>query len=289
MTRNLILLAAFAFAPAFATAQGEAITIKVKKAAVGDIGKETKLSTEIVSVNGTAMGQAIKDDQKKVIDVSFSEEVLEVAEGAKKPTKFTRLYQKAEVTVKGETKKISLEGKTVLIVRGEKSNAYTIDGKPVADDAEQFLTGEFSGKKDDDSHAMLLPSEPVKPGDTWKVDMAKVVKAFEENMGIDAEKSKGTGKLVKTYKKGDATFGQFEVSIDLAVTKFGAGMQAFPVKPGTVLTIRFSLDGCLDGSEDTGKAIMTMKGKVEASIPNAEITVDLDMKMDGAREQSKKK
>jgi hypothetical protein len=289
MTRCLILAAAFAFAPAFVHAQGEAITIKVKKAAVGDKGKETKLSTEIVSVNGSAMGQAIKEEQKKVTDAVFTEEVLEIAEGAKKPTKFTRTYEKAEVTVKGETKKISVEGKTVLVVRGENKNTFTIDGKPVADDAEQFLTEEFSGKKDDDSYSMLLPADAVKPGDTWKIDIAKVSKAFEENMVVDAEKSKGTGKLVKTYKKGDATFGQFEVSIDLAVSKFGSGMQAFPVKPGTVLTIKFNMDGCLDGTEESGKAAMSMKGKVVANIPDAELTVEIDMKMDGTREQVKAK
>ena len=288
MTRCLILAFAFALAPAALLAQGEAILIKVKKPAMGDKGKETKVSTEVVNVNGSAMGQAIKEEQKKVTDSAFTDEVLEIAEGAKKPTKFNRTYEKAEVTVKGETKKISVEGKTVLVVRGDKKNTYTIDGKPVAEDAEQFLTEEFSGKKDDDSFGMLLPTEPVKAGDTWKIDIAKVVKAFEDNIGVDAEKSKGTGKLVKTYKKGDATFGQFDVTIDLAVNKFGAGPQAFPVKPGTVLVIKFSMDGCLDGTEETGKATMTMKGKVEASIPNAELTVDLDMKMDGTREQVKK-
>jgi predicted RNA-binding protein with TRAM domain len=287
MDRSLALALVVAFCPA-AFAQGDAVTIKIKKLAVGDKAKETKLATEVVNVNGTAMGQVIKEEQKKTTDAVFSDEVLEIAEGAKKPTKFNRTYQKAEVTTKGMTNKISVEGKTVLVVRGEKSNTYTIDGKPVPQDAEQFLNEEFSGKKEDDSFEMLLPKDPVKAGDTWKIDIAKVTKSFEDNMEIDASKSKGTGKLIKTYKKGDAVFGLFEVSIELAVTKFGTGAQAFPVKPGTSLTINFTMDGCLDGSEETGKATMTMKGKVDAAIPNVELTVDLDMKMDGTREQLKK-
>jgi len=288
MARYFILAAAFAFAPLAAHAQGEAITIKIKKLMVGEKAKETKLATEIVNVNGMAMGQVIKEEQKKVVDAVFTDEVLEVAEGAKKPTKFTRSYEKAQVTIKGETKKISVEGKTVLIVRGDAKNTYTIDGKPVEMDAEQFLNSEFTGKKDDDSFQMILPTEAIKPGDTWKIDMAQVAKSFGDNMTVDVEKSKGIGKLVKAYKKGAATYGQFEVNIDLAVTKFGAGAQAFPVKPGTTIAIQFTMDGCLDGTDETGKSTMTMKGKVDAAIPMVEITVDLDMKMEGTREQLRK-
>jgi len=287
MYRTLVAAVALACCPA-AFAQGEAVTIKIKKLAVGDKAKETKLSTEIVNVNGKAMGQVIKEEQKKTTDAVFTDEVLEVAEGAKKPTKFNRTYEKAEVTTKGATSKIPVEGKTVLVVRGEKSNTYTIDGKPVSPEAEQFLNEEFSGKKEDDSFDMLLPKEAVKPGDTWKIDIAKVAKSFEENMAVDVEKSKGTGKLVKTYKKGNAVFGQFDVTIDLSLTRFGGGSQAFPVKPGATLVINFTMDGCLDGTQETGKATMTMKGKIDADIPNAEITIDLDMKMDGTREQLKK-
>jgi hypothetical protein len=287
MLRTLAFVSVLAVCPA-AFSQGEAVTIKIRKLAVGDQAKETKFSTEMININGNAMGQVIKEEQKKTTDAVFTEEVIEIAPGARKPTKFKRTYEKAEVTLKGMTSRIPLEGKTVLIVRGEKSNTYTIDGKPVSSEAEQFLNEEFSGKKDDDAFEMLLPKEAVKPGDTWKVDLAKVAKSMEENMTIDIEKSKGTGKLVKTYKKGDATFGQFDVTIDLAVTRFGSGAQAFPVKPGATIAINFSMDGCLDGSEETGKATMSMKGKVEAAIPMAELAVELDMKMNGTREQTKK-
>ena len=287
--RSIILAAAFIIAPAFVYGQGEAITIKLKKSTVGDIAKETKLSTEILNVNGNAMGEAIKDETKKVTATAFTDEVLEVAEGSTKPTKFKRSYEKAEVTLKGETKKISVEGKTVLVEKKDKKFTFTIDGKPVAEDAEQFLTEEFSGKKDDDSFAFLLPKDAVKAGETWKIDLAKVAKEFEDNMTVDAEKSTGTGKLIKTYKKAGATYGEFEVTIDLSIAKFGAGAQAFPVKPGAMMSIKFKMDGCLDGTEEAGQATMTMKGKVDANIPNAEIAVEIDMKMEGTREPVKKK
>ncbi len=289
MKKYLAFAIAFAL-PCSAFAQGDGLVIKIRKPAVGDVTKETKNSTEVMVMKGNAMGQPINQDQKKVQLAEFTDKVIAVEDGAAKPSKVERTYTKAEIGLMGEKKSLAnLEGKTVLIEKKGAKYEFSMDGKPLDNESTEFVGQDFSEKKDDDTFGMLLPKEAIKDGGTWKVDLEKVAKVFGEGMGIDLAKSTGTGKLVKSYKKGNATFGELDIKLDLAIKTFGPGANAFNVKPGGVLTITFTMDGCLDGTEETGKAKMTMLGKLDAEVPNVELNILMDFKMDGARESLKKK
>jgi hypothetical protein len=213
--------------------------------------------------------------------------VIEKPAGAPKPTKVKRTYESAELTVNGQRQDLGLKGKTVLIEKKGDRYAFTADGKPVAGKAAELLGKEFSGKKqtrDED----FLPGKPVKVGETWKIDVAKVAAELSEGgMVVDDQKSTATGKLAKVYDKGGKKFGVIEVTMDLAVTTLKSGPQEVPLKDSK-LTTTLVLDGCIDGTEATGGGKMTMKGKLSGDVMNvAQIVVDVDVGITGTTVQQK--
>ncbi|MCU0704364.1 MAG: hypothetical protein MUF18_10350, partial [Fimbriiglobus sp.] len=85
-----------------AYAADEAITLKIRKAAKGDVIKETKTEDVDTAVNITVGGQKQEQNDKAGSKFVYTEEVLEKAEKDVKPTKLKRTYESAEVVKKGE-------------------------------------------------------------------------------------------------------------------------------------------------------------------------------------------
>jgi hypothetical protein len=272
-----------------ALAQDAAIDIKLKKAGPGDVVKETKTETTNQKMDLTIMGTAQPTKEEKAnATYVYTDEVIEKPAGAPKPTKVKRTYESAELTVNGQQQDLGLKGRTVLIEKKGDRYAFTADGKPVAGKAAELLGKEFSGKKqtrDED----FLPGKPVKVGETWKIDVAKVAAELSATgMVIDDQKSTGSGKLAKVYDKGGKKFGVIEVKMDLVVTKIKSGPQEIPLKDSKLITT-LVLDGCIDGTEATGGGKMSMKGKLSGDIMNvAQVVVDVDVSTTGNTVQQKK-
>jgi hypothetical protein len=276
-----------------ALAQEGAVTIKLKKAGPGDVVKETKTESSSQKVTVTVMGQTQVKDEKAKATYVYIDEVIEKPEGQRKPTKLKRTYESAELTVGDKKQDLGLKGKTVLIEKKGDKYTFTTDGKLLTGKTAELLTKEFSSKKqtgDED----FLPGKPVRVGETWKIDVAKVAGELAEGgMVIDEKKSAGSGKLVKVYEKGGKQFGVIEVTMDLLVSKLAAGPQEIPLKEGSKLSVGLSMDGCIDGSEATGGGKMTMKGKLNGDfmVPGAgtaQMVVDVDLGMTGNTVQQKK-
>jgi hypothetical protein len=272
-----------------ALAQDGPVTIKLKKAGPGEVIKETKTETTAQKVTVTVMGQTKTNDDKATATYVYTDEVIEKPEGARKPTKVKRTYESADLTAGGQKQDLGLKGQTVLIEKKGDKYTFTGDGKPVTGKAAELLGKEFSGKKqtgDED----FLPGKPVKVGETWKIDVAKVAGELAEGgMVIDEKKSAGTGKLTKVYDKGGKKFGVIEVVMDLVVTKLASGPQEVALKDSK-LTTTLVMDGCIDGTEATGGGKMSMKGKLSGEIMNvAQIAVDVNVSMVGTTVQQNKK
>ena len=273
-----------------ALAQDAAIDIKLKKAGPGDVVKETKTETTHQKVAVTVMGTAQPSkEEKATATFTYTDEVIEKPADAAKPTKLKRTYESADLTVDGQQQDLGLKGKTVLIEKKGDKYTFTTDGGPVEGKAAQLLGKEFSGKKqtrDED----FLPGKPVKVGETWKIDVAKVAAELSETgMTIDDKKSSASGKLTKVYDKGGKKFGVIEVVMDLVVTKLASGPQEVALKDSK-LTTTLVMDGCIDGTEATGGGKMSMKGKLAGEIMNvAQIAVDVDVSMVGTTVQQNKK
>ncbi len=265
-----------------ALAQDGPVTIKLKKAGPGDVVKETKTETTDQKVTVSVQGNAQPPKQEKAsATYTYTDQVIEKPAGAVKPTKVKRTYDAAELTVNGQKQELGLKGKTILIEKKGDKYTFTADGKPVGGKAAELLGKEFSTKKQT-SDEDFLPGKPVKVGETWKIDVAKVAgELTESGMVIDLQKSTGTGTLTKVYDQDGKKFGVIDVAMDLVVSKLASGPQEIPLKDSK-LTLTMALDGCIDGTVATGGGKMSMKGNLSGEIPNvAQIAVEVSVGMTG--------
>ncbi len=267
-------------------AQDAPVTIKLKKAGPGDTVRETK--TEKANQKVTVNGMAQPGGGESVATYAYTEKVIERPTGAAKPTKVERTYEVAELTTPAGKEDLGLKGKTVHVEKKGDKFEFTIEGKPLGGKAADLLGKEFGTAKqttDED----FLPNKPVKVGETWKIDVAKVAgELAETGMVVDNAKSSATGKLVKVYDKDGKKFGVMEVSMDLAVTKLKGPGQEIPLKDGSKLHVDLTLDGCIDGTEASGSGKMTMKGDLSGTVMGAALGFDINVDMTSKSEEQKK-
>ncbi|HET6572529.1 MAG TPA: hypothetical protein VFG68_02925 [Fimbriiglobus sp.] len=273
-------------------AQDGPVAIKLKKAGPGDVVKETRTETTSQKVTVTVMGQTKTNDVKATGNYDYIDDVIEKPKGARKPTKLKRTYESADLTANGQKQDLGLKGQTVLIEKKGDKYTFTVGGKPLTGKAAELLGKEFSDKKQTGEED-YLPGKPVRVGESWPIDVAKVAGELAEGgMVIDVTKSSATGKLTKVYDKRGKKFGVIEVAMGLVVTKLASGPQEVPLKDSK-LTVTLTMDGCIDGTEATGGGKMSMTGKLtgEFMVPGvgaAQMVVDVDLGMTGNTVQVKK-
>jgi hypothetical protein len=289
MQRFLALLAAGLFAAGSASAADEAVTIKVKKSAPGDVVDVSKTEKGSNKTTFTAMGMERVVDGGGSSKFVYREEIIERPADARRATKLTRTYKTAEMTrADAKTGDLGLAGKTVLIEKKGDKYEFTVDGKPLTGPGAQMLQKEF-GREKKLTEEDLFPKEPIKVGGTWKIDVSKLAKELgEDGMIVDESKSSASGKLIKTYDKEGARFGILEVNMDVTVTKLKGEGQEIPLKDSK-MTFVMTADACIDGTLDTGKAKMTIKGSLSGEVMGMPIKIDLNVEQENSGEEVKKK
>ena len=177
----------------------------------------------------------------------YIDEIIENPKNAKRATKLNRTYEKAVQTIDGNGKKLSVEGKTVLIEKKGEKYTFTIGGKPVAEDVRRMLSDEFDRTEGKDVRDVMFPRMAVKPGESWKIDGDEMAKAIGDKGPIFArDKVTATGTLVKTYKQDGKQFGVIEFAFDAPITSLGP-KNPVTIKDGT-MSMKLSGDGCIDGT-----------------------------------------
>jgi hypothetical protein len=249
-------------------------TIKLRGEQKGDKLQvvKTRSGTQTTTVAGKSLPQ-----QKEQMKFEFVETILEMPDGAPKPTKVTRQYKTAQKSdPKGELRSLSYSGKTVTIEKKGMTYSYTVDGKPIplaerAEFAEEFEKADKL-KPDD-----LMPTKPAKVGETWDIDFAKI-KALtgELPFALDKDQSKFTGKLARAYKKDGQQWGVIEFRIIMTVAPGKKG----PPLSGTI-TADITIDTAIDASVHAGSMKFTQKGTLSAKDPKAG---EVNVVIDGTRE-----
>jgi hypothetical protein len=289
MRQFIAALVASVFVATAAQAADEAVTIKVKKSAPGDVADTSKTEKGSNKTTVTIKGKDQAQERGGSGKFAYREEIIERPADAKRATKLKRIYKTAEVVRENKTEDLGLAGKTVLIEKKDNKYEFTIDGKPVAGPAAEILGREFAKEKQL-TEEDFFPKEPVKVGGTWKIDVAKVAKELaDEGMIVDPAKSTATGKLIKTYDKAGAKFGILELNMDMTVTTLKGEGQEIPLKEGSKVNITMNADACIDGTLDTGKAKMTMKANLSGEVMGMSIKIELNMAQENESEEVKKK
>jgi hypothetical protein len=205
---------------------------------------EVKVTTE----DGKVLDES-KNEQSR--EEAYTETVLE--KGKKHPTKYKRAYTKAREKEGKKELKRSYAGRTVVFTGKNGKFTVAVEGKPdLAKKDLKELTSEANKPRDDDVEN-LLPSKPVKVGETWKISGKALARTFPD---VAAGKSKGMGKLVKVYRKGKQQWGVLEFTLTFAykeqekVTFEGPGR------------FTMTLETAIDGSTALGK--MKVQGQFKA-------------------------
>jgi hypothetical protein len=242
----------------------DTVEIKLRKRAKGDfisVTYEEKTTNAVVI--SSAEGKVLeKQNQEAVEAAKYTEEILEKVDG-KKPTKLRRTYAKAGLTIDGKEQPFEYSGKAVNIQRLTAGYVFAFDdGKPIVGKAAGPLTKEFPFEKSGDEtiYGAVLPKKAVAVGDTWPVDAKAVLKQVAgdtADKAFDLAKARGTGKLVKAYKKDDRQFGELEIELAAPLTALPG--TEFKCRPGGTFTMKLALDSCIDGTAEAG----TVKGEVK--------------------------
>lgn len=268
----------------------EAITIKLKERGEGETGlvkKKGTTTTKVKVVDGD--GNVIVDKNEVKTEIQEYKQTHLERKPGKSPTKLERVYLKAQVTQDDETTDSPLHGKTFLIEKKGKEYTFTHkNGDEVTGKALDLLTKEFDRKTGDayELERLVLPPGAVKAGESWKIDMPKVIAELSKQggMDVDAGKSTGKGTLVKTYKKNGRQYGDMKFKMDMPVLSVGKGAEQLKFTAGAKMALDFHLDVCIDGSEDAGvmKLKMVMAGTANVG---AGATAMLEVIVDAAETQ----
>jgi len=270
------------------TAADEAVTIKIKKPGKGEVVKETKAEDIDTVVNISAGGQKQEQKEKSGSKMVYTDEVVEKGEKDAKPTKTKRTYETAEIVKAGEKVDLGLKGKTVTIEKVKDKYTFALEEGKLSKEAAEVLDKEFNKKDDVDMEELMMPKKPVKVGDTWEVDLKAVEKMFGEEMVIDKDKSKVTGKLVKVYDKDKAKFGVIEYTIALPIASLAVMGQTLPTTDGSKLKVTLSVDGCIDGTVYGGTTTGKVEGDLGMKVPMADVALKLTGTMNSKSEPAKK-
>jgi hypothetical protein len=256
---------AIAAALLMSTSVGQAqFTIKLKERGEGEsaVIQQDKTSSTKVKVTDAA-GNVLADKSGASRDVKEFKETILARQPGKQPTNLTRQYLKAQTVVDEKVTDGPLHGKTVNIVKKGKMYEFTYaDGDKVEGAAAAALIEEFSKKSDapGEIEKMVLPPTAVKAGESWKIDMAKIVAEFTKdgNLKLDADKATGQGTLVKAYKKGKTQFGELKWTMEMPLLATGQGKKQLTFKAGAKMVIELHLDACIDGTSEAGTLKMKM-------------------------------
>jgi hypothetical protein len=246
--------------------------IKVRQyPAKGQSVKHAETSKQVTLVKVTDEDGKVVQDKKETTDSKtvYVEAALSASDKAGRVAKFSRKYDKATKAIDGgDAKAEAYQGKAILFEKNK-------EGKYVATGQDKFELGEADAARllgdlnrearADEPFQQLVADKAVKVGDTWEISGKKLL-AFLGDKSVDTEKSKGKGKLVKAYKKGQ--WGVIEISGDLDLK-----LENVPSKAEMSLT----LEGPIDGSAATGKleakVVLTQNRKVEQDCKKYEVAI----------------
>ena len=260
-------------------------TLKFKDAAEGEYLHIKKSTTETLKVKVADEKGKVLVDKNKVTTKEREYKEMIYKRAAGKPIAKRRVeYIKAEILVDKNKRTIALQGNTFFVERldGDRFKYTYLNNLPVPGDLEVELGSDFGKNEDVDLGEILLPKAAVKVGESWNLDMPKLIKKFagDTGMEVNADSSTGTGVLVKAYQKDNKQFGELKIEVDLNLQT----MDGHKLAPGAKMKMNIEFDGCVDGTSTAG----TMKSKksMSARTLGPPPATDIDVVMEVTREQT---
>ncbi|MCE9560656.1 MAG: hypothetical protein K8U57_01250 [Planctomycetes bacterium] len=244
----------------------EAVTIKISRVKSGDRVKITKTETDSESTTFGVAGKEEAKSENKSKSMVYVDEIIVAAEKKGPAIKLIRTYEKYENSTPEPGMSAPPLKVAIQIEKKDNKYTYTVDGKPVEKEVAALLDTEFMKPISDVDDEDLLPKGPIKPGETWKPNTAKLLKdlAGDGKLLTDEEKSTIVCKLVSATKKNDKQYGVIELKVDLAVKAIG-GKKEILIKSGK-MTFTMTGNVCLDGTDPSETSTDEMSFVMEAVV-----------------------
>jgi hypothetical protein len=251
MKRALILAVLLAI-PRGAHAQ-DSYTLKLPAAAKGDVNRvafSMRQSFGLIKLD--VFGNEIRNDNNDATSaLTYVDTILDQAGG--QTTRFRRQFERAVQTVNGcQPIPMLCDGKTVLVeVKDGKTQATWEGGEMVPDSFAHQMELILKGSRD--SFASFckvdpLPSLPVKVGETWTVNIAKLVNDCEAKHGCEIKGASGSATLQKVEKRGASLFAVMSVKVQVPLTCIVQGDKRISLNDGCGMTWESTYDFCVDGT-----------------------------------------
>ena len=292
MTRRGWGLAALALLLGAAPAQAQqAYEIKLKEAGkgayVGVVRRVDQVQFKVTDNDGKVQDVKIVGRSEAYV---FRETVRERPAG-QRPTRLERRYDQAATWAEGALKSLPFEGKTVVITTKDGRYGFKVKGGDDVTGADAApLEREFNQDKDDKAglDKLLMPDRAVQVGETWKVPVEPLIKAFEKKGGteFDAGKATGTGKLLSVYRRGGRRHGVFDFRVELPLKAVELEKKPFKAEAGSKVTLAISVDACIDGGDASYALTVAFHLHGVAAVPDADNPqgrVTLDLRLTAAK------
>jgi hypothetical protein len=227
-------------------------------------------------------GKVLKEDQKlDSLEQMDYKVTLVTLDADKHATSMRREYARAQTRSQGQVKTLPYEGKSLLIEKKDGSWRFRLEegDELTGDDAAQ-VTHEFASyDKVEEPAELLRPKKPLKVGESYELPIDKIASNYEKTtpVPLDTSKATGSGKLARVYKQDGHQFGVLEIQIEIPIQQ-GAKYNDLEVQPGCKMTLKQTLDCCIDGScstsafhsvlllNITGLVAVPGKGNVQVSV-----------------------
>jgi hypothetical protein len=266
---------------AAALVRAETYTIRIKnRPAKGTPVQVVDREKQVTKVKVRGADQDRDRDEETAGEQTYTETILQA--GDKQPVKLQRVYKKATDTVDKKTKDRPYSGRTITFVLEDGKYKATADGDKPLPKAVLVGLARQVNEEAANRQRFLLPKMPVEVGSTWKLT-GKDVAAYLGDKVIDKEQSKGTGKLVKVYKKDGKQFGVLQFDLQTASQK--------DPKKGEQSELHLTVDTAIDGSSTdariTGKVIFTRKASVSGALGTVNVEARTELTLSQVRTEGK--
>lgn len=220
----------------------------------------------------------------QMYEAEYNEVILD--SGTIQPKRFKRTYRRAVEKVGDRIRLQSFQERTVVFeLVGDKYEAQVV-GEPAL--PAEDLTGLARKISTHDQIAAFLPQGPVKPGDSWQINLAKFAQMIAGGGEVDLSNSTGEGSLAEVRERADGRlFGVIKLEMKLAVKN----MMGLQFSPPATLDYKATLDTAIDGSTTMGTLATSGKlaGKGSVEIKGKRLLDEIALEFSGKQERSAEK
>jgi hypothetical protein len=263
---------------AFTAQPQEAYTITFKRAVKGSTTLEERTETRLEKFNFNELDPVPHGESANrtiIQSLSYRQTILDRPDADKAPTVLKRTYEKASTKLANQAKVLPYQGKTVLIEKKDGGYEFQYEGgdKIPGEDA-ALLQMEFADKRPEaEVQDVLFPKKAVKVGEQWSIDIPEFIKVFDfKSFDCDLAKSKGTGALIKAYKKDGRQFGDFAIRVELQVRMLKRDKaKDIEMLPGASMVMEIKGSSCIDGGLEDGNVVITTRFNAQGFIPPREM------------------